>query len=92
VGTGQGVRVRNVSVDCPIPYYIYDGYEEIPIRLKSEWRDKAEGHQKDWDFCDEHGWSSKAGGLRSRLTLWGSTKMYNELKRLSKLWDEYVSK
>jgi len=75
-----------------MPYYVYDGFDEIPIRLADKWYDKANDKQMNWSFFDEHGWDVKLEGLAlDMLRLQGDDvceKFHCELKRLSELWEK----
>ena len=78
-----------------VPYIVYDGYESWPVRLASEWRDKAPPEVRQWRFCDEHGFFVPRKRqlyfttlTHGRLVFKGYRKIWDELKRLSKLWDE----
>ncbi len=75
-----------------VPYYIYDGTEDMAIRLKDEWYGKGVEHCKKWIYVDEHGWNvnpqdtpmAKFFRFFSREH---NEQLHNELKRLSELWD-----
>lgn len=73
-----------------IPYYIYDGEEDIPIRLKEHWYEAAPESCKNWTFVDEHGWNViKPKGFKALFMCNSKSergKLHGELKRLSLLW------
>jgi hypothetical protein len=80
------------GIRAVIPYYVYDGCEAVPVRLESEWFDKAPEECKSWTFVDEHGWTddtffAKEMAIGLYPDNWGKA-MHDELKRLSKLWEE----
>jgi hypothetical protein len=74
-----------------LPYYIYDGYEDIPVRRRSKWLRVAPKVCRTWTFVDEHGWDpiKKSGFMRALH--WGPARnqQHKELKRLSELWEVY---
>ena len=77
-----------IGIKAVISYYVYDGYEAVPIRLKSEWFDKAPEECREWSFVDEHGWAGHCAFSRVPRSM--EEMMHEELKRLSQLWTTRV--
>jgi hypothetical protein len=69
------------------PYVLYDGSEKMPVRLHSQWYEFAPEECKNWDFCDKDGWWEGSYLLDFLEPRW-KKKMRNELKRLSKEWEQ----
>jgi len=91
VFTDDGLKAK-------VPYYVYDGYEAIPIRPYSEWADKVPDTDEpcDWTFVDEDGWDLSEF-LRKHRVMEASLGLPDyeqpvraELARLSRLWEETV--
>jgi len=90
---------EQTGVMAVVPYYVYDGFEAIPIVLVSEWKGKEPPYPwpdnpncEAWPLVDEHGWTIQ-GGLWERyvevglIEQEGIDAVVAELHRLTELWE-----